>query len=333
MFYNLIKKKLFHLLTKFFYAFIILIIFLEFIFQIIFFADIKSLKKPILFFNPYCDQSYWNNIKTSSFDDKIFEYHPILTMINKKNELAFNLKNKVSPKKNDLVFYGSSFIDHKYFIPHYDDKINYAVKSYGLDQIFASYNLTKEQHRDDFIILGFLFEDLDRVLFDKRNFPKIKFTQSGNNFTIKNTPIDLNKMNEHKIQFYTYNFFKSLFFLINNDYDYKKTKCKIDFKKALFYFFMDEIIKNTKELNQKLLIITFNFKDDSLKHNWRYDFIKRYLSSLNILHLDTKEVLNKHMTENYLKTSDYYSPKDLHLNKLGNKVIVKELNNIIEQYK
>lgn len=334
MYYNAVKNKLFFILIKIFYATIFLIIFLEFFFQIVFLADIKSLKRPILLFNPYCDQSYWNNVKVSSFDKKTFQYHPVLTMIKKVNELAFDTTNKNhSPKKNDLIFYGSSFIDHKHFIAQYKDEVNYAVKSYGFDQIFSSYNLTKNQHPDDIIILGFLFEDLDRVLFDKRNFPKIKFIKSGNNFKVVNTPIDLDGIPENRFHFYSFNFFKNLFFLINNDYDYKRSECQINFKKDIFIFFMNEIIEHSHKLNQKLIILTFNFKDDSLENNWRYSFIKKYLSSKNITYLDTKEILTKHMNVHNLESKNYYSPKDFHLNKLGNEVIVRELNNVIEQYR
>lgn len=334
MYYKIIKKNLFFIFKKFFYAIILLVIFLELFFQIVFFTNIKSLKKPILLFNPYCDQSYWNNITASSFDKKTFQYHPILTMTKKVNELAFDPTNKnLSPKKNDLIFYGSSFIDHKHFIAQYKNEVNYAVKSYGFDQIFFSYDITKHQHSDDIIIIGFLFEDLDRVLFDRRNFPKIKLIKSEKNFKVINAPINLNKIPENKFHFYTFNFFNNLIFLINNDYDYKRSKCNIDFKKNIFIYFMNEIIENSQKLNQKLIILTFNFKDDSLKNNWRYSFIKQYLSSKNVIYLDTKEILLKHMNENNLESKNYYSPKDFHLNKLGNEVIINELNNVIEQYR
>ena len=84
--YKPTRNYFFFITTKIFYALITIVILLEFFFQIIFFFDIKFFKKPILFFNPYCDQSYWNHIEQSSFNSDIFQYHPTLTMIKKEND-------------------------------------------------------------------------------------------------------------------------------------------------------------------------------------------------------------------------------------------------------
>ena len=330
MFFRLIKKSL-----KFLYPIIGLIIILELFFQIVFIADIKFFKKPILFFNPYCDQLYWNNVEESSFNDDIFKYHPTLTLIKKTNKLAYDFTDSAYPstEKNDLIFYGSSFIDHKYFLAHFEDNLNYAVKSYGLDQIFVSYDLTKNQHPDDMIIFGFLLEDLDRVLFDKRDFHKIKFTKLGNTYTLTNEPSEFENKKTNRNVFYLYNFIKNISFLALNDFDYKRSECRIDFKKNLFKFFIDEIINSSKELNQKIIFVTFNFQDDILENNWRYLFIKDYLSSKDTIHLDTNEILRKYKKKNKLELQNYYSNEDLHLNKSGNKIITDELKRIIEQYK
>ena len=211
--------------------------------------------------------------------------------------------------------------------------MNYAVKSYGLDQIFESYNITKKQHLDDVIIFGFLLEDLDRVLFNKRNFSKLKYEKSKNNYELTNVPINLDYEKNKKITFYSYNLIKNLSFLFFNDYDYKKSYCKIDTKKNLFKFFINQILNDANKLNQKLIFITFNFKDEIVKGNWRHGFIKEQLSLKNIIHLDTKEILQKHMKNNNLQPIDYYSNEDFHLNELGNKLVAEELNILIKQYK
>ena len=202
-----------------------------------------------------------------------------------------------------------------------------------MDQIFTSYDLTKDQHPDDIIVFGFLLEDLDRVLFKKRNFPKIKFNKFGDTYKPTNVPIKLDNKENKKIVSYSYNLLKNLFFLIFNDYDYKQSKCKIDLKKNLFIFFINEIINSSNKLNQKIIFLTFNFQDDILKNNWRYSFTKDFLFSKNIIHLDTKEILKKHMNKNNLQPKNYYSNEDFHLNELGNKIIIDELNILIEQYR
>ena len=334
--YNLIKKKLFQILKKVIYQIFGLVFFLEFFFQIIFFIDIKSFKKPILFFNPFCDQAYWNSIDESSFDKKIYIYHPKLTMIKKINKPNFKKKKLINYNSinKDLIFYGSSFIDHKYFIHYYRDDINYAVRSYGLDQIYTSYNLTKNQHYNDIIIFGFLLEDLDRVIFKKRNFTKLKFVKTNNTFQMTNIPIKLDKKVNNVFSFYTYNFIKNLFFLKNNNYDYKHSNCKVNTKKDLFKYFINEIIKNSHELNQKVIFITFNFKEDfNNEKNWRYPFIKNKLLEGNVIHIDSKEIISQHMKKNNLEADNYYSKNDLHLNKLGNSLVTRELEKAIELYR
>ena len=39
------------------------------------------------------------------------------------------------------------------------------------------------------------------------------------------------------------------------------------------------------------------------------------------------------MNKNNLKNKNYYSNEDFHLNELGNKIIIDELNILIEQYR
>ena len=89
---------------------------------------------------------------------------------------------------------------------------NYSLSSYGLDQILLSYQLTSRVHKDKFIIFGFLMEDLDRVIFDKRNYPKIKFKYQDGIFVKSNTPI-VEKQKKLNIDLYIYRFIKNFIFL------------------------------------------------------------------------------------------------------------------------
>ena len=125
---------------------------------------------------------------------------------------------------------------------------------------------------------------------------------------------------------------KNLFYLNLNNYDHKQSKCHIEFKQNLFKFFIDEIIKSTEKLNQKVIFITYNFHDSILNNNWRYPFVKNYFSTKKVIHLDTKEVLSKYVSQNNLEPIDLYSLDDFHLNELGNKIILTELNRLIRQH-
>ena len=156
---KLFKNILFPIIT--------LIFIFEIIFQLLSFSNSNLIKKPILFFNPYCDQAYWSYQKQSKINNNNYKYHPILSLINKNNPIPINIKDTSNNTiiSDETIFYGSSFIDHSYFKRNFPKNINYAVKSYGLDQIFQSYILTKHKHYGDTIIIGFVVEDLDRVLF------------------------------------------------------------------------------------------------------------------------------------------------------------------------
>ncbi len=314
----------------FFYPIFFFLVILELILQITFFFDFKTLKKTILFFDPFCDQAYWNLEGNSSYDKDEYNYHPILTIIKKKNKKFFN-KNNTS--NADIIFYGSSFIDHEYFIPNYENKINFAVKSYGIDQIYTSYQLTKENFNNGTIIIGFLLEDIDRALFDQRNFPKLKYIKNDNVYELSNTPIEFKKNLKTGVHFYSFKLIKNISFLVLNNFNYKLSECNINKKKELFKYFVNEIISQSIVLNQNLIFITFNFKDEIDSPNWRYNFVKNFLYSKNVKHVDMLKIIKDDMKYVDLPLSEYYNKEDFHFSIYAFNLVKKEINKIISQYK
>ena len=69
---------------NFFKFLLYFVVVLEIFFQALYFGNNKIFKKPVLFYNPYCDQKYWSNSVKSFFDEKIYKYHPTLSIIKKK---------------------------------------------------------------------------------------------------------------------------------------------------------------------------------------------------------------------------------------------------------
>ncbi len=328
---NLLSGNFFIKIFKnLFLPIIILIIFVEVFFQIIFFFDIKSLKKTILYFNPYCDQAYWNFEGNSSYDKEKYSYHPILTITKKKNDKFFN---KEIYSNSEIIFYGSSFIDHKYFLSNYTGKTNFAVKSYGFDQIYKSYKLTKDKFKNNTIIIGFLLEDIDRSLFHQRNFPKLKYIKKNNIFELTNTPIKFNSSLSGGFHVYSYNFIKNVSFLILNNFNYKKSKCYMKKKIDIFNYLIDKIILQSKKLNQNLIFVTFNFKDDVIDPSWRYEFVKNLFISKNINHIDVLNIIKEDIIKNNYSINKYYNDEDLHLSEYGFSLVRDYLNNFITQYK
>lgn len=316
---------------KTFFSIVFFIFFLEFFFQLIFFLNIGDTKKLILFYNPYCDENYWKKNNSFSFDSKKFNKHQTLSVIRKENE-EFYEKKIIDNKKKDNVFYGSSFIDHNFFRANIKSKYNYALKSYGLDQIYLSYTLTKNNHKGDNIIIGFLPEDLDRSIFSKREYDKIKFVKQNEKFILTNHPVVIK--DHFVIDFLTYKFLKNIFFLITNEYDYKKSKCEKIKKVELFNFFLSNIIKDTHNLKQNLIIVLFQFKENiGNNDNWRYEIMETFFNKKKIQYIDTKKLFQNDSKFQKHGIDIFFNEEDNHYSKYGFKITYDEINNVIKQYK
>ncbi len=306
--------------------FLVYIIIFELIFQICFFFNFSFIKKPDLYYNGFCDQKYWHLVDNSISFQNNTKYHPILTIIKKNIFIPEKLKNgsdtesKTGTKK-DISIYGSSYNNHNDFIAHFNNSNinfqNYALESYGLDQIYLSYKLTAHLNKNKTILIGFLLEDLDRSIFSKREYNKVKFSKIDNIFEIKNIPIDLKKEIKFNFDFYLFRFLKNFYNLISSDFDPRQSKCKIEIKKDLFIYFLNEIEKLSKLNNQKIIVITYNLKQDLInKPSWRYKFIKDQLKERNITHIDSYKIL-KNKSSNNLENIDSFFGNDLHNNYLS----------------
>jgi len=324
-------------LKKYLLLVTIYILVFEFIFQIFFFFDFKFITKADLYYNGYCDQRYWNlNTKKINFKTNT-KNHEKLSFIKKGIEIPSEIKtnaiiNKRKYLKDELTFYGSSYINHDEFkkiIKNYDSikSKNYALESYGLDQIYLSYKLTAHLNQNKAIIIGFLLEDLDRSIFYKREYQKVVFARKDNNFIMQNIPIIQKRSNLINFDFYLYRFITNFYNLYKNNFDPRLSMCKSVIKKDLFSFFIDDIKKTTEIYNQKLIIITFNLNEDFIKKpSWRYNFIKDYLKEKNIMHIDTYKIL-KDKSNNDIKKINKFFGTDGHNNNKSFKFIIEKLIN------
>ena len=310
----------------------------EILFQILFIFNLSFIKQPILYYNGYCDQKYWLlNEKKIKFNENILP-HKILSFQKKSvfipNKFE-NLNEKVLKKfsKNQLSFFGSSYINHQEvvnIIAEYEDLTytNYALESYGLDQIYLSYKLTSHLNHNKTIVFGFLLEDLDRSIFNYREYQKAQFIMKNNNFELKNIPIDQNLEISAKKDFYLYRFLSNFYSLIINNFDPRKSECQIENKKELFKFFFDDIIKEADKLNQKIIVITFNLKEDlNNEPTWRYEYMKNYFAKNNILHIDSLQIMKNKSVEYNEKIDDYFG-RDAHNNQKSFRYIFDEFEKI-----
>jgi len=303
--------------------------------QALFFFDIGIGKKPILFFNPYCDQQYWTSSSTKNTVSEGL-YHPVLSL--QQDDLRvpndFIIDHQFIDKKSskNLILYGSSFIGHDLFkgIEELEYKsINYAVSSYGLDQIYLSYKLTKDFYKNKTIVIGFLLEDLDRSIFTKRDYEKVKLIKTNNIFTPSNIPVTSNAT-KNEISFYLYRLVKNSYQLARTNFSPKSSTCLIEEKKELFRFMIDDLVNDAKLLDQNLIFVTFNFINDFQPGsiNWREDFIYKFFDENNLNFINSKEVFENYLLKNNASIESLFNQSDMHYSKNGFQLVYDEINNL-----
>ncbi len=326
----LFKKLKFFMKITFIYIFIF-----ELIFQACFLFNLNEIKKPALYYNGFCDQNYWNLINNKITYNNNTEYHPVLSLVKKNLKIPKQIPKKmnsdvVSFIKNEVSIYGSSYNNHKDFIKLFVENENisfknYSLESYGLDQIYLSYKLTAHLNQNKTIIIGFLLEDLDRSLFSKREYQKALFVKKNKDFIVENIPINQNKKIPLNIDFYLFKFIKNFYNLIMNDFDPRQSVCNIEEKKELLEFFIDDIINLSSHYNQKIIIITYNLKEDLVKKpTWRYSFIADYLKKNKIIHIDSYKILKKESLDDAKKIDTYFG-LDKHNNEKSFRYIFDKL--------
>ena len=328
---KLLKKDLFTVL--------IYIFLFEVMFQIFFILNLKFIKQPILFYNGYCDQKYWNMIDMQMKFNEDFLPHPILSYQKEgifipNNFIGDNSIEKSIFSNKEISFYGDSYMNHpevKKIISNFKgiNFTNYAFESYGLDQIYLNYKLTGHLNQNRTIVFGFLLEDLDRSIFKFREYHKAIFVQKDGEFVLSNSPVKQNVDVKRNNDFYLFKFLHNFYKLIKNDFDPRLSKCKIDYKKNLFNYFFNDIQSDAKKFNQKIIVITFNLKEDLRKKpSWRYEFIKDYLSENNIVHIDSLQIMQR-KSDIYSESFENYFGTDDHNNKKSFEYIFAEFKKVL----
>ena len=307
----------------------------ELIFQFLIFFNFKYVKIPDLFYNGYCNQKYWNfNDKKIKFDSET-EYHPILSYVKKDLNIPSSLDKQTYIEnsyfdENQISLYGSSYINHKEFKSLISNNSNfefknYALNSYGLDQIYLSYKLTAHMNQNRIIVIGFLLEDLDRSIFYKRDYEKVIFRKKNGNFILDNTPIENDKPNNFSFDLYLFRFLGNFYSLFKNDFDPRLDDCKKNYKIDLFNFYLNDMKKISKKFNQKLVFVTFNLKEDLIKEpTWRYNEVKKALKKNNITHIDSLTIL-RNKSENSIEEINTYFGLDKHNNIKSFAFIIEDL--------
>ena len=307
----------------------------ELIFQFLIFFNFKFIKIPDLFYNGYCDQKYWNFNEREILFNSETEYHPILSYVKKDLAVPKSLKDSFliednNFESNKISLYGSSYLNHKEFklLINNNENLNYknyALNSYGLDQIFLSYKLTAHLNQNRTIIFGFLLEDLDRSIFYNRDYEKVLIKNENSEFIITNTPVNIEKKNSSSFDFYLIKFLSNFKNLIKNDFDPRLDKCHISKKEDLLNYYINEILKTSSKFNQKLVFITFNLKEDLIKKpTWRYETTKKLLKNSSIIHVDSYALL-KNKSQSNLDEINTYFGDDKHNNKKSFEYIIDDL--------
>ena len=292
---------------------------------------------PIIIYNPYCDQKYWltrdQNVKIS----KDVSYHPILTYKMKNTIIPNDLDNPLPlDQSSDLALYGTSFIGHNIFKGIVNDSelinFNYALPSYGLDQMYLSYLLTESAHQNKPVIFGFLLEDIDRMIFSFRDYKKVTLSLGDDGVNLLNVPINVSEKPKKSFSLLSVSSVTNLFKFARNGFDFSNSSCFKKKKIKLLDFILNDMIERSKKNNQKLIIVTFRLETDFKKENWRYIEVKKLLNSKEITWLDSQAILSQGLDDKALY-SEFYA-RDRHLNEKGfAKVFSSIQSSIKEQYK
>ncbi len=330
-------------------AAVVAVLLTECILQVMFYFGIGVSSRLALFFNPYCDQRYWEiHYSNKQFEDKDLIPHPILTFeqrLQTENVVGdpplIGSGSALPDPNNRIIIYGSSFVGHPIFkneLNKQRQNLNYAVPSYGFDQIYMSYELTKHLHRNKTILIGFLLEDIDRSIFSFREYPKLKFSavkasDEEVNFAYK-TPASVSVPKGHPT-FFSAQLATNFLDLAKTKFVPKNSTCRSSEKKKLFEFFVSEILKSSRRLGQEVIFVSFNFQEDieTGSENWREFFVSDFFSDLgdkvnatNVRYINSKDLLMAHMTKNSLPASSYFDAQDRHYNALAFSLVIKALN-------
>lgn len=151
------------------------------------------------------------------------------------------------------------------------------------------------------------------------------FEKKLNHYDVTNVPVQLENKEKFKTDFYFYKFIKNFLTLISNNFDPRQDKCLIKDKIELLNYFINEISLISKKYNQKIVIVTFNLKEDFFKTpSWRYKIVKKLISEQNIQHVDALSVLKKQLILNNKNIQDFFGA-DRHNNSESFKFIVDEI--------
>lgn len=315
--------------------FIIFILLIEIILQFFFYFEIKIIAKPIIFFNPYCDDRYWilENKEKNLASNKVIE-EKFLTYINENKIDIFHALQEGELKiENENVFYGASFFDHVYFKnknKNNNNIYNFSLNSYGIDQVYISFLKTIKNINNSNIILGLLLEDIDRAFLNTRDYRK--------NYKINIDNLKISKLDNDKENFlktiYFYNFIKNIFSLYSNNFDPRNNECQKAEKIKLFSNIIKKISQLSEKQNNKLLVVTFNLEEDFNRPSWRHEYFLKELNLQKINHFDTLKFIKNFVDENKLDVSDLFG-NDRHLNEIGFDLINDEISKLLskEQYK
>ena len=124
---------------------------------------------------------------------------------------------------------------------------------------------------------------------------------------------------------YLYRFIRNFTILLQSEFDPRHSECEIKFKKDIFSFFINDIKEEAKKLNQKLIIVSFNLKEDFVKNpSWRYNFIRKELDKKSVIHIDSLEILKK-VSKSDIKQIDKLFGEDLHNSEEGFKYIFEKI--------
>ena len=356
------SKKLKNL-AVFFCAVFIGLVLCEILVRIVLFSscprNLVRTNKHHLFANFYVDDNAYRLRMKWSLDgregEQVFsQFDPVLgwTAVPRVRENPFgvvtNSKYSLSELKScrAMLFFGDSFVEGlteiESKIPQLlDAKLdrqvvwNFGVSGYGLDQMYLRVQEVIEYFDKPHILIGVLYQDLDRTIYKVRHSAKPYFEIMDDNLSLKGVPIprDYNKMLESyppTIISYALNGFagglRSLLntrlgvehlFMFHPSESLERRRDKEKICKKIIEGIKTECLKN----NAALTFILFPHNFHMIHLGWYETYLKRLLRDMEIEFIDLKLPLEAYLKSNEIDWYTEFYTLDNHPNEVENAII------------
>lgn len=318
----------------------------ELSFRAAWWISFSPLQEPAFYASPSRDD-YWKLLALSGKDkalqivgQKKLTKDPLLGWAPEKTPdnplgLVSSKSFRADVGARSLLFYGDSFMEGSetpddasipFIVRNLSgiNTYNFAVRGYGLDQIYLRYRESARDFRNATAIIGILMNDLDRVALTFRVHMKPYFEIVDDALKLHTEHLNLSqeeflRQNSPKITSYFLRFI-SRYFPTSPLWE----KEPVNSVQQISAMILRDLARQSREWGQAILVLPLYDATDLAETGWRETFLKSELKKNGIHYLDIKGALKKEADRSPAGVSAYFLPSG-HYNRLANQLIAWEI--------